>query len=123
MSNSDGTSTLPISATRPEVVAEHVDDHQVLGPVLLRRVQAWLPAGRRRPGSAPALAVPFIGRVVMKPVLEAEEQLRRRRGHREAAEVHEGRRGAVAARRPGGRTGAKGSSRRGALRGKVKLTW
>ena len=72
----------------PEVVPQHVHDHQVLGPLLLRLAQAGglglvLLHGdspRRRPLHRPRGE---------EASLEAEEELRRGARHREAAEVHE----------------------------------
>ena len=73
-----------------EVVAQHVDDHQVLGAVLGRRAQA-----RRRPRDpraavAPRATVPLIGLASRPP---ARSSARKRSGeeleHLDAAEAQE----------------------------------
>ena len=61
------TSTVPYSQTRPEVVAAEVDEHHVLGALLLVGEQVL----RRSPSSSstspPRGRVPAIGRVVARP--------------------------------------------------------
>ena len=73
----------------PEVVAEQVDDHRVLGPVLHRAQQ-----GSRIASSSashrPRGAVPFIGRVRDRVAVDPEEQLGRGRQDAEAAGVQVG---------------------------------
>ena len=79
-SSSASTPTVPGLAHAREVVAHEVDDHDVLGALLLARRAARPRARRRSPASAPRGRVPLIGRVRTMPAADLEEPLGARAG-------------------------------------------
>ena len=86
-----GVSTRMVAADPAEIVAQEVDDHDVLGPVLLARQQLARRARASSSGVAPRGRVPLIGRVSTRPPRSSRNRSGEAEAMADLAEVEEGR--------------------------------